>query len=307
MPDRADSTAAAQAPAHPAARTWDALGPGQRLLLWSIVGLCIGINYWVGRVLGWPMFPHHEASLLAAKTPGIAVATAVIAILVSLTVGTLLLGRLRYDAGLFAAAIGLATLAVRGGPVNDTLRTAGHPQLYRTLLIETLVLFAIVALAWALLALFARWQWLPPEAPELDDDDTPRRGTIPQFVLGALVQAVVTGLLVILLAQSDSKKQVMMAVAIGSILGGIAAHQSCPVCPSVPFWSGPFITAAVGYVWALKSPGRWAIGIPANALAAASPLDYASLGTAGAILGYWISRTWQQPPPEMEIGPDAVE
>jgi hypothetical protein len=47
-------------------------------------------------------------------------------------------------------------------------------------------------------------------------------------------------------------------------------------------------------VWAYVSPGDWQIGQAGVPLARALPLDYASAGPAGAILGYWMSRRWQR-------------
>jgi hypothetical protein len=71
------------------------------------------------------------------------------------------------------------------------------------------------------------------------------------------------------------------------------AHQLLPLPTSAPFWVGPFLVAIGGYVWAHVSPGPWKIGSPPNPLACVPPLGYASLGTAGAIFGYWMSRKWR--------------
>ena len=49
--------------------------------------------------------------------------------------------------------------------------------------------------------------------------------------------------------------------------------------------------------WGRGGWSLWKAGRGAGALAALGrplPLDYASLGPAGAILGYWISRGWER-------------
>jgi hypothetical protein len=294
------------AAANPNATVWQPFDNRHRILLAVVSAGCVLLTMAVARLLGWPVFLRHEASLLASAAPLAGVAAVIVALAGSLIIASLLLGRLRYDAGFFAGCIGLAALSARGGPVSDSLRAIGNPRLYLTLLLETITLLGILGLAWQLLDILRRFGFVAPEPPDAEDaEEVP--SSFAQHLLAAMVQATVTGLLIMLFAQSDAKKQVMAAVAVSSLLGALAAHQSIPVRPSAALWAGPFIAAIVGYAWALKSPGAWATGRPANGLAAASPLDYASLGTAGAIFGYWISRQWRIPPPEMEIPEEAIE
>ena len=267
-----------------------AFGAPQWLALAGVAALCAMIFSYVARMLGWPEFPGSCGSILAGALPAGGIATAVVAMFLCIILATLLLGRLEYEIGLFAACIGLAALAVRGGTAGALLRTAGHPQVYRIELFETVLLLVVTGLGWQLLSLLSKFGWLAPEMTEPAGDG---KGVLPRQIMAALVQAIVTGLLMFLLARSNNMKQVMAAVAIASVLGSIAAHQSFPVRPSVPFWVGPFLTGIAGYGWAVASPGQWAIGLPANPLAAATPLQYASVGTAGAIMGYWASRQWR--------------
>jgi hypothetical protein len=108
--------------------------------------------------------------------------------------------------------------------------------------------------------------------------------------------------LVALLARTDEKKQVLAAVALGSFLATLLAYSVAPVRPATWFWIGPVVVGAFGYVaasfaWRNASPVEWKTGMGGGilgALARPLPLDYASLGTAGALLGYWISRQWQR-------------
>lgn len=276
----------------------------QRIYLALTSAGCVSLFMLVARGMGWPVYMRLEASLLASASPLPGIAAVAFGMLTSIILASLFLGRLRYEAGLFTACIGLAAMAARGGTVGSMLRGMGRPQIYRTMLMETVMLLGMLGLAWQLLALLAAKGWLRPEPPR-GENELP--GTIAQTIMATLVQATVTGLLIVLLAQVDSKKQIMAAVAIASMLGATAAHQAFPVRPSAAFWVGPFLTGIVGYAWAMRAPGQWMIGLPSNALAMASPLDYASLGTAGAIYGYWTSRQWREGAVEIELAEDALD
>jgi hypothetical protein len=109
-------------------------------------------------------------------------------------------------------------------------------------------------------------------------------------------------LLMLVLARTDEKKQVVWAVFLSSYLATLLAYAVSPVRPSAWYWAGPFVVAAFGYAAAyLKWRGmddsvHWRAGIGAGfwaALARPLPLDYASLGPVGTLLAYWMSRRWQ--------------
>jgi hypothetical protein len=57
------------------------------------------------------------------------------------------------------------------------------------------------------------------------------------------------------------------------------------------FWCGPFVVGLIGYIMAASGQdSSLAIGSPTGffaALARPLPIDYASMGPAGAIIGYW--------------------
>lgn len=283
---------------------WEPFDNLKRIYLASISAGCVGLFYAVSRMLGWPAYLKCEASLLASSSPVIGMICLTLGMLLALFVGSLLLGKMRYEAGLFAACIGLAALSNRGGAVTSLLRTVGSPRVYVTLLMETVMLLGVMGLAWQLLALLCRRGWLPPEPLAAEND---RRATILTGLVAATVQATITGLLLILLVQTDSKKQVTASVVIASLVGAVISHQFFSMRPSPVFWIGPFLVGIFGYAWAIRSPGNWMIGTPANALAAPTPLDYASLGTAGAIFGYWISRQWREAEVEIELPEDALD
>jgi hypothetical protein len=283
---------------------WEPFDNLKRIYIAAISAGCVGLFYTVSRMLGWPAYLKCEASLLASSSPVIGMVSLIVGMLLALFLATLLLGQLRYEAGLFAACIGLAALANRGGTVASLLRTVGSPRVYVTLLVESITLLGVMGLAWQLLALLNRRGWLLPEPLAAEND---QQATITTGFAAAALQATITALLLIALIQVDNKKQVTASVVIASLIGAVISHQFFSMRPSPAFWIGPFLVAIFGYAWAIKSPGNWMIGTPANALAAASPLDYASLGTAGSIFGYWISRQWREAEVEIELPEDALD
>jgi hypothetical protein len=261
-----------------------------RLRLATVSGACIALFYNAAQWLHWPAYLKFEASLLASTAPLTGIALTVVLMLASVLLATALLGKLRYEAGLFAGCIGLSALANRGGAVSSMMRSIGEPRLYLTMLLESIMLLGLVGLSWQMLAVLAHRHRRHAISATSKKFST----AWSQRLLATGLQASITGVLMMLIVQSDSRKQVLAAVVIASLLGSLIAHQSLPTRPSAIFWTGPFIVAIAGYAWAMRAPGQWQIGIPANHLAAASPLDYASLGTAGAIFGYWISTQWHE-------------
>ena len=74
-----------------------------------------------------------------------------------------------------------------------------------------------------------------------------------------------------------------------------------PTRPSVWFWIGPSLVGIIGYLFAYSAAtdSQWLIGVAEPSLGEASlayalPLDYAGAGTAGSLIGYWMSRRWQE-------------
>jgi hypothetical protein len=98
-----------------------------------------------------------------------------------------------------------------------------------------------------------------------------------------------------LLAQTDAKAQVIAAVGASAMLATMAANWFAPAAPSPWLWGGPILVALVGYVSCYFHPDGLAVGRTSGyfaALARPLPLDYASVGVAGSLLGYWTSSRW---------------
>ena len=106
-------------------------------------------------------------------------------------------------------------------------------------------------------------------------------------------QTVITAVIIMILCQSETKNQCLASVGIASMLGSIMAYKYAATRPSFWYWAGPLLAGFVGYALAaLGQDANLNIGSPTGlfaALARPLPVDYASVGVAGAIFGYWVS------------------
>src|SRR6185503_17481824 len=76
-----------------------------------------------------------------------------------------------------------------------------------------------------------------------EDTDEP----LPFKIAAMAMQIGVMALLVLLLAQSDAKAQVIAAVGLASFLGAIVAYYMYPISPSPWLWIGPLVVGVAGY------------------------------------------------------------
>jgi hypothetical protein len=100
-------------------------------------------------------------------------------------------------------------------------------------------------------------------------------------------------IVMLILAQSETKKQAIIAVAAASYLGAIAAHYTFPVRNGLWLALAPLPVGLIGYLLEYSKPSLLAIGMASQPLATALPLDYAAAGIFGGILGHWMSQKWQ--------------
>jgi hypothetical protein len=256
--------------------------------------LCAVLTLWLADTLHIPAAPARAGSLLQQSAPLLAIGVAWVALTGGAMISSVFASGVHYDGGLFCAALGLAALAARMGPARFALFNAHTPGVYLLLALETLILGLGVVLAWMLLRRAAQAGKLPLEqaADPNDDPDEP----LDQKLLATAAQIILTLLGVIFLVQTDQKMQTLCGLFISASLAALAAHHFVPARPSIWFFCGPFVVAIIGYLSQFFWPGEWMIGDPRGMLAPltrAMPLDYASAGTAGALLGYWTSRRWQ--------------
>jgi hypothetical protein len=262
---------------------------------------CGLITLWLSRMLKIPVAPGRGGALLQQPAWPIAIGITWVAILAGTLLSSIVASRVHYEGGLFCACVGLALLAARMGPMRFALfnSTVG-PKLYLLMALELLLLFVAIAVAWLILRLLTRSGVLPPELPpnQIEPEEP-----IDQKLLALAAQVIVTVIALLLLGRSDQTAQALAAVGISSYLAALAAHHFVPTQPSIWFWLGPLVVGVLGYLLQFFSPSDWMIGDARGffaPLARATPLDYASLGTAGALLGYWTSQRWQQTHAAME-------
>jgi hypothetical protein len=113
------------------------------------------------------------------------------------------------------------------------------------------------------------------------------------IAVAIVAQIALTGAIMLLLAATDSKKQVLVSAFLGGLIGAALADYAAPHRQALRwYWVGPLVVAAIGYLLAYANSTPNTNGLPMGAFAALArplPLDYASMGAAGALLGYWVA------------------
>jgi len=271
--------------------------PWSRWIMLGVAVLMYGVFSWVGGRVGISETYGFNGSLLASPGPFVNwVATAVL-VAAGVAVGTILAGGVRPDAGLFAAAAGLLALSNRGGPIYALLHdTGGNRGAYLLMALELILLYVLLGACWFVLYSMRTSGRLGHDAAHDGLADV-------ELAAGAGWSATIThiaimAVVVLLLAQSEDKKQVILAIGLGSFAGAFFPYSQHGARPSVWYWAAPLALGLFGYLAAWFSPPTGIeLGRPGLtggflvALARPLPLDYASAGTAGALLGYWMRRS----------------
>lgn len=277
-----------------------------RVLMTLAVVICFGMFWYLGKRVPIPGMRGFGGSLLLDRQPLLEVAGTWVALGVSVIVGTLIVGRIRVEAGLFAACLGLSALSIRAGSVQSVVMAHPYPGTYLVLAGEVLVLLlGLVGVSYLLRMMEKRGLARHLARAPLDDaarddaalDDAALRDERQPLALALLsvgVQVVLMSLLVALLVRSTQKAQVLIMVfvsgAIATALGGRFFHRPRLAALTCV---GPMLVGVIGYLLAWSDPGLLAIGLVDQPLARALPLDYASAGCAGAILGGWFGAKYE--------------
>jgi hypothetical protein len=203
----------------------------------------------------------------------------------------LLVGRIRFEAGLFCCLIGLITLPAHGGDIRNALLSNG-PGVYITLAIESLLLGISIIATCVILDRMRTGRLLAPPAIASEGDPD----TMTDRITAVLVQALVTIALLTILCQSPAKGQTLATACMASMLAAMLVHQIYVVRGSIWYIAGTMLASVIAYIYTgLMSPGGAEIGATGGFVAGAArplPLHYATLGCAGAIFGYWSSLVW---------------
>jgi hypothetical protein len=267
-------------------------GTSARVGLIAAVAINCAIITVGSRWLRLPALPGFDGSILHQPSPLAAFAAIAILLLIATLVGTVVAGAVRFEAGLFAATLSLVTISFQCGTMQSVLLEAGgNESVYNGLILELLIFTALIALLWMLLWALGKANIArdnpPPDADQVEN-------TLLDCLTAAVTQIVATGVFMMFLCQSEAKNQSLASVAIASFLATCLAYKYAPVRPSIWYWSGPLIVGLIGYILAaMGQDANLSIGSPIGTFAALArplPIDYASVGPAGAMLAYWMMR-----------------
>jgi hypothetical protein len=255
------------------------------LTLAAIINCAIFV--WICSMFDLPQLRGFDGSLVHQPSAPAALLVVAVLLLGTTLVGTVIAGAIHFEAGLFAAAIGLMTLSERCGTMQSVLLEAGgNASVYIGLITELVILGVLLVAAWFMLRAVDKGLHGAAELPA-GEPQTPM-----QRLTATVAQTAITAAGVMILCQSEAKNQCLAAVGIASLLGSVLAYKYAPTRPSIWFWIGPLIVGVVGYaIAAMGYDDHLNIGIPTGffaPLARPLPLDYASFGVAGGILGYWV-------------------
>ncbi len=286
----------ASAPHPDTIRRWTQLYVG------AMIVVCYAIFWYGSGLLGIPSEPHFEGSLLQQSNPARTMVGMIAAAVLLSGCAFLADAVLRtrwFLAGLAAACAGLFAWSWRGGPMQQVLFYASSRGVFARLALELILLGAIVAMLWNFF--WARGQRQAQLAPVTV---VPKPGTAkksdeqPSMIMALISQTVAMGaILLILLGQTDAKKQVLASVFIAALAGtSMAESYFADRRTARWYWVGPVLVGVIGYLFTGFRISNWEAGnrlmdgVTLAALARPLPLDYASVGMFGALIGYWSSQ-----------------
>ncbi|MGF1633929.1 MAG: hypothetical protein ACFCVE_08790 [Phycisphaerae bacterium] len=273
-----------------------------RLLLGLATLLAGLVLYATALIFDLPPHTGEAASLLADAGVGGLVALAV-GLLLACALAAGPAAYVRFDAGLGCVAAALVVVAGRLGTAGGQYRGA-DPGVYLTMALETVLLFVFLAGGWWLVTFVAARFGRADASLDLVRGGRRKKASVvkdeplDQKLLAVAVNVATMTVLLMFILKSDARGQAILCVGIASFCGALVAHQFVPTRPSGWFWCAPCVAGVAAYVvgYLQASPEFMQLGIPAGffgALAHAAPLDWASAGVAGSMIGYWTSVRWK--------------
>ncbi len=243
---------------------------------------------------------------------------------VAAVIGTALAGRRLPEAGVFAAAVGLAALALRGGSMRMLLAyqvtpdTGSRRAFMWAMALDTLMWTALMAVVWVAVMLVWRWLWSTPDEAAAGVSPPVARGSgkdaptaaaawsrTPWSGWPALAVTGLVGLFVIwtTIARTPvatiARGQVIASIAGGLYLGAMAGRYFTGIDRAIWYVAAAPAIALVGWLLGyLAADMRWAqVGgykfyallaiTPPHNLARPLPVEYVAVGVAAALCGFW--------------------
>jgi hypothetical protein len=271
-----------------------------RILLLSGSVLCFIAFWFSAKVFHIPPYPGKDAALLIGPPYVLPFLILAVVLAISVAIGTAIAGMVRFNAGLLTASLGLSALSFRGGQTRHTILTGlwavGQGELFFRFFLELLILSIFIGAAWFLLRhLYTSGKLRDRETAQMSEGES---DDLTGEISSLAAQFFITALLVMLLAQSEAKLQVMAAIFIASFAGSAISHTFFPTGPRSWYWLPPVLVGLVGFLlaWLFVPSGIFTADLRGSfaGLYRPLPLDYASMGPAGAIIGHWMSRRWQR-------------
>jgi hypothetical protein len=267
------------------------LGFLEKLRVLAACGAAIVLLWTIGWRVAAPIDPQMALTLNGNWARTLAVWPTILALAaVAAAVGTILIGRRLPEAGILAAAVGLAAMSLPGGSMQMLLayqatnQAGGRRALMANMLVDCLLWTAILAVCWIIVAMVRAWLWAgndgeaavaesPPPEKARKDSAQARAGKAaptpakPRAGWTALVVCTVVAVLVIWSTASRTpvstiaRGQVIASVAGGLFLGALAARYFTGI--SDPKWYVLAAPAAglIGYLLGyLSADMAWAQG-----------------------------------------------
>jgi hypothetical protein len=258
--------------------------------------ICFWMFWTAGEWVNYPVEMGHSGSILYQGGGVLKLIAFWVVLAVATAVATALTSWRWYLAGLFSACLGSTAWAIRGGILRYVLFSASSPSVFLVLAVEQILLIGGVAGLWLALWYFGEQQApTPAEQPTKTDFESPDVASPgagdPVFAIAT--QTLAMGIMVLILAATDSAKQVNISVFIAAAVA-TAIAQSLQKAQGLGrwYWVGPMLVGLIGYIGCFITPRGWDVGQPIGTfapLARPLPICYASFGMAGALLGYWAT------------------
>lgn len=276
------------------------LSPYQRARILMFFASLISIFLFLGysRLLHFPL-AYHQGGSFVVEGGVSAFFSLIVVFALCLFAGSLLVGRIRFDAGLVSACIGLGALSFISGDIRSIIQISNMPEksLFTRLAFETAMLLFIIASARMLLGLFHKSKTLQDSEEIAPDPKNPPRNLHGNILPSFAIQLLATFIALIFFIPKDDKLQALFGVAIASFVGVVAAQSFFETPNTAPHWIVPLLLALVGYAAFAAHPlGAETANLTGTLapLARPTPLDYAAAGPAGAIVAHWICRIWSR-------------
>lgn len=291
-----------------------------RVLLASVIGIILLCT--VGWVVSEPADPQMGITLatrwgrVVGVWPALMVLTAVAGV-----IGTVLAPRRLAEGGMFAASVGLAGLALKGGSMQDVLgymlpaaEAGARRGLMALMALDTLLWTALLAVTWIAVALTRRWLWNDEELYNPLPAGRRQAAVSTEKPKAGWAALVITGLVAVFFiwltitrtpVSPVARGQVIASVAAGFYLGAMAARHFTRQDAAHWYLLGVPAAALLGYLVAYLSSNmdwagtQWAPYVdlkttPPHELARPLPIEYLSVGVAATLAGFWSSERIEQ-------------